>query len=204
MTPADKNTVEPSPLAPFDKTVVLVGMMGVGKSTVGRRLAASLALPFHDADTEIETAAGMSVSDLFANHGEQSFRDGEERIIARLLDEGPMVLATGGGAIMREATRQRIGEKSISIWLRADIDVIVQRATRRNARPLLQTGDPRQTIKRLTEERTPFYAEADIQVESQPGPHQNTVDAILAALADHCAKERTGAQDGTQTAAQEE
>src|SRR5436190_17718360 len=135
------------------RSVVLVGMMGAGKSTIGRRLSARLRLPFLDADTEIEAAAAMSISDIFENHGERYFRDGEARVIARLLDSGPSVLATGGGAFMRQDTRGRIRDKAVSIWLKADADVILRRVKRRVDRPLLQTADPAATIGRLIEER---------------------------------------------------
>src|SRR5207302_5928002 len=155
-----------NPTASFDaeitaalgmRSVVLVGMMGAGKSTIGRRLSARLRLPFLDADTEIEAAAGMSISDIFDNHGERHFRDGEARVIARLLDSGPAVLATGGGAFMREETRGRIRDKAISIWLKADADTIMRRVRRRADRPLLRTADPAATVGRLIEEREPVY-----------------------------------------------
>src|SRR6185369_12639714 len=142
------------------RSVVLVGMMGVGKSTIGRRLAARLRLPFLDADIEIEAAAGMSIPDIFENHGEGHFRDGEARVIARLLDSGPAVLATGGGAFMREETRSRITGKAVSIWLKADADTIMKRVKRRADRPLLQTADPTATVGRLIGEREPVYRQA--------------------------------------------
>jgi shikimate kinase len=161
---------------------VLVGMMGAGKTTVGRRLAPLLGLAFYDADTEIEKAAGMTVSDLFAAHGEQSFREGEARVIKRLLEGPPHVLATGGGAVTNPETRALIAEKATSIWIRADIDTIFRRATRRGNRPLLKDGDPRETLKRLIADRQPYYAAADIHVDSQPGPHANTVALIMEKL----------------------
>lgn len=164
------------------RSIVLVGMMGAGKTTVGRRLAPLIGLPFFDADAEIEKAAGMSISDLFKLHGEPSFREGEAKVIKRLLEGPPHVLATGGGAVTRPQTRKLIAEKSVSIWIKADIDTIVRRASRRGARPLLKTGDPRETIRRLLEERNGLYAEADIHVDSQPGPHANTVALILEKL----------------------
>jgi shikimate kinase len=164
------------------RPVVLVGMMGAGKTTIGRRIAPRLGLPFFDADQEIEKAAGMSVSDLFAAHGEQSFREGEARVIRRLLEGPPHVLATGGGAVTHPETRALIAERAVSIWIKADIDTIVRRATRRNTRPLLQTGDPRETVERLIRQREPYYAAADIHVESQAGPHGATVDLIMEAL----------------------
>src|ERR1700704_1350545 len=140
------------------RSVVLVGMMGAGKSTIGRRLAARLHLPFQDADQEIEIAhAGMTIPEIFAAHGEPYFRDGEARVIARLLDSGPRVLATGGGAFMREETRNRIRDRAVSIWLKADADVILRRVKRRADRPLLQTDDPAATVSRLIEGREPVY-----------------------------------------------
>ncbi len=169
----------------IDRPIVLVGMMGAGKTTIGRRLATALGLRFHDADVEIETAAGMSVAELFAMHGEESFRQGEAKVIARLLSGNPVVLATGGGALISPATRALVRERALSIWLRAELDTLVRRATRRPTRPLLKKGDPRETIARLLAERTPHYAEASLIVDSQPGAHGRTVDAILAALEAH-------------------
>ncbi len=164
------------------RSVVLVGMMGAGKSTIGRRLAARLRLPFLDADTEIETAAGMSIPDIFETHGEPHFRDGEARVIARLLDGGPTVLATGGGAFLREETRERIRRKAISIWLKADVDTIMRRVRRRADRPLLQTADPVATVERLVGEREPFYRSADLTIWSREVPHEKIVDECLEAL----------------------
>ena len=161
---------------------MLVGMMGVGKTTVGRRLARRLGLDFRDADEEIQKAAGMSVGDLFTLHGENSFRRGEALVIARLLKEPPHVLATGGGAVLNADTRRRLKEKALTIWLRADIDVVAKRATRRNTRPLLRNDNPRGTLERLMEERAAHYSEADVTVDSQPGPHARTVDAIVKAI----------------------
>src|SRR4051795_8056812 len=149
------------------RSIVLVGMMGAGKSTIGRRLAGRLHLPFMDADTEIEAAASMSIPEIFAAHGEQYFRDGEARVIARLLDNGPGVLATGGGAFMREETRTRIRDKAVSVWLKADAETIMKRVKRRADRPLLQTADPAATIARLIEERHPVYQLADITIASR-------------------------------------
>lgn len=163
----------------------MVGMMGAGKTTVGRRLAPRLGLPFFDADSEIERAAGMSVSELFQQHGEESFRRGEAQIINRLLSGEPHVLATGGGALVNPETRAIIAEKAVSIWLRADMDTIVVRATQRGTRPLLKTGDSRETLTRLLAEREPLYAQADIHIDSQPGPHANTVNLIIDVLAEH-------------------
>jgi shikimate kinase len=167
------------------KTVVLVGMMGAGKTTVGRRLAPRLGLPFFDADSEIEKAAGMSVSELFEAHGEKSFREGEARVIKRLLDGPPHVLATGGGAVISTQTRAAIRERALSIWVRADVETLARRATRRDTRPLLRTGDPVETLRHLAAEREAYYAEADIHVDSQPGPHALTVDLIVSLIADH-------------------
>ena len=164
------------------RSIVLVGMMGAGKSTIGRRLAARLHLPFADADTEIEAAASMSIPDIFETHGEAYFRNGEARVIARLLDNGPAVIATGGGAFMREETRDRIREKAISIWLRADAEIIMRRVRRRADRPLLQTENPEATVSRLLEQREPVYQNADLTIASRDVPHDRIVDECLAAL----------------------
>jgi shikimate kinase len=164
------------------RSIVLVGMMGAGKSTIGRRLATRLRLPFTDADTEIEAAAGMSIPDIFETRGEAQFRDGEARVIARLLDHGPIVLATGGGAFMREETRDRIRAKAISIWLRADADVIMRRVRRRADRPLLQTADPEATVNRLLGEREPVYQNADLTILSRDVPHDRIVEECIEAL----------------------
>jgi len=164
------------------RLIVLVGMMGAGKSTIGRRLAARLRLPFTDADTEIETAAGMTIPEIFEVHGEQHFRDGEARVIARLLDSGPGVLATGGGSFMREETRRRIGDKAVSIWLKADTEIIMKRVKRRTDRPLLQTEDPVATVNRLLAEREPVYGKADLTIASRDVPHDRIVDEVIAAL----------------------
>ena len=165
------------------RSVVLVGMMGVGKSTIGRRLAARLRLPFLDADIEIEAAhAGVTIPEIFATHGEPYFRDGEARVIARLLDGGPAVIATGGGAFMREETRKRIADKAVSIWLKADIDVIMKRVKRRADRPLLQTEDPVATVARLLEAREPVYQGADLTILSRDVPHDRIVDECMDAL----------------------
>jgi len=164
------------------RLVVLVGMMGVGKSTIGRRLAARLRLPFIDADTEIETAHHMPIPEIFERYGEPYFRDGEARVIARLLETGPGVLATGGGSFMREETRRRIGERAVSIWLKADADVILRRVRRRADRPLLQTADPAATVDRLIAEREPIYQHADLTICSRDLPHERIVDECLEAL----------------------
>ena len=168
------------------RSVVLIGMMGVGKSSIGRRLAARLAIPFVDADMEIEKAAGMSISDIFTRHGEPDFRSGEARVIARLLDAGPQVLATGGGAFMNEATRAAIKAKGVSIWLSAEFDVLMRRiAKRKNDRPMLQTDDPAETLRQLLKVREPVYALADLTVQSRETPHDSIVGEIVAALASH-------------------
>jgi shikimate kinase len=170
-------------------------MMGAGKSTIGRRLGARLHLPFQDADAEIELAhAGMTIPEIFAAHGEPYFRDGEARVIARLLDNGPSVLATGGGAFMREETRGRIRDKAVSVWLKADADTILKRVKRRADRPLLQTADPAATIGRLIEERHPVYELADITIASRDVLHEKIVEECMAALHQHLcrANETTG------------
>ncbi len=164
------------------RSIVLVGLMGAGKSTVGRRLATRLGLMFKDADHEIEAAANLAISELFAIYGETSFREGEERVIARLLRQGPMVLATGGGAFMREATRARIAESAVSVWLKAELDVLMRRVRKRNTRPLLQNDDPEGTMRRLMEERHPVYALADVVVMSRDVSHDRVVQDVLEAL----------------------
>jgi len=166
------------------RSIVLVGMMGVGKSSVGRRLAARLGIPFADADTEIEKAAGMSIADIFARHGEADFRSGEARVIARLLESGPQVLATGGGAFMNVKTRDAIRAKGVSIWLKAEFEVLLRRISkRRNERPLLQTDDPAETLRTLLAEREPIYAQADLTVHSRDVSHDAIVADIMTALA---------------------
>ena len=167
------------------RSLVLVGLMGAGKTTVGKRLAHRLGLSFVDADAAIEEAAGESVSEIFENHGEQYFREGERRVIARLLDEGPYVLATGGGAFMDEGTRENVAAKGISIWLHADLDILVERVSRRGGRPLLRKKDPVQVMKDLMDTRYPIYAQADIRVESGESSHDAVVEAILHALKDY-------------------
>jgi len=159
-----------------NRSIVLVGMMGAGKSSIGRRLAARLGIPFIDADAEIESAAGMTIPEIFDKHGEPYFRAGEARVIARLLDNGPQVLATGGGSLMDAQTRALIGEKGVSIWLKADIDVLLKRTKRRNDRPLAEK------IKDLLPIREPLYAQADIVVQSRDEPHENIVDEIMIQL----------------------
>jgi len=161
------------------RSIVLVGMMGAGKSSIGRRLAGRLGIPFIDADTEIENAAGMSIPEIFEKHGEPYFRAGEKRVIARLLDSGPQVLATGGGAVMDQNTRDLIHIKGISIWLKADIDVLIKRTKRRNDRPLAER------IKDLLPAREPVYALSDIVVQSRDEPHDTIIDEIMTQLPKH-------------------
>lgn len=173
-----------TPVVPgLDRSVVLVGLMGAGKSSVGRRLATRLALPFQDADAEIEAAAGCSIEDIFANFGEAAFREGERKVIARLLQGPPLVLATGGGAYMDPDTRRIIAERATAVWLRAELDVLLKRVLRRNNRPLLKRGDPRQILQELMTVRYPIYAQADIVVDSSDGPHEALVEAIVERLA---------------------
>lgn len=167
------------------KSVVLIGLMGAGKTAIGRRLANCLGLKFVDADNEIERAAGKSITDIFADHGEPYFRNGERRVIARLLSDGPQVLATGGGAFMDEETRKSISEKGVSVWLKADLDVLMARVTRRDHRPLLKADDPKAVMKRLMNERYPVYSNADIVVMSRDVPHEVMVGEIISALEDH-------------------
>ena len=164
------------------RTIALVGLMGAGKSSVGRRLSAALNLPFRDADEEIEKAAGRSISDIFAEYGEADFRDGERRVIARLLDEAPHVLATGGGAFMNTETRALIKSRAVSVWLKVDLDTLAKRVGRKDTRPLLKGKDARAVLGELAAVRYPVYAEADITIESGDTPHHSTVDAIIKAL----------------------
>lgn len=167
------------------KSIVLIGLMGAGKTAVGRRVATRLGLKFVDADTEIEEAAGQSISEIFADHGEAYFRDGERRVIARLLGDGPQVLATGGGAYMNEDTRNLITEVGVSIWLKAELKVLMERVVRRDHRPLLKTEDPQAVMQRLMDERYPVYASADITVVSRDVPHEVIVAEIVDALQKH-------------------
>lgn len=170
-------------LAPLRaKTIVLVGLMGVGKSSVGRRLANVLGLPFRDADNEVEAAAGRSISEIFAELGEPAFRDGERRVIARLLDEPPHVLATGGGAFVNAETRALINEKAVSVWLKADVELLARRVSRKDNRPLVRGKDPVKVLTELAEARYPAYAEAQVHVETGDTPHMVAVEAILTAL----------------------
>jgi shikimate kinase len=179
------------------RSLVLTGMMGVGKSSIGRRLAARLKVPFVDADTEIEKAAGMSIPDIFARHGEADFRSGEARVIARLLDSGPQVLASGGGAVMNPDTRTAIKAKGVSIWLKADLDVLLRRiAKRKHERPMLHTDDPAETLRQLLITREPVYALADLTVQSREVPHDAIVAEIMRALSGFL---DVSAQDGSNT-----
>jgi shikimate kinase len=171
------------------RTVALVGLMGAGKTSIGRRLAQRLGLPFLDADAEVEAAAGTSIEEIFRRHGETAFRDGERRVIARLLDNPLHVLATGGGAFMDASTRELLRSRAVTVWLRADLELMLARVGRRNNRPLLKNGDPRAVLERLIAERYPVYAEADITVESIDGPPDATVDRVLVALAAHAASQ---------------
>lgn len=192
--PLSEPDIKPTPTLPPDaaairaalgtRAVVLVGMMGSGKSSVGRKLAARLGLPFLDADTEIETAAGITIPEIFAQHGEATFRSGERRVIARLLGEKrALILATGGGAYMNPETRACIAQNGISVWLKADQDVLMRRVRKRANRPLLQTVDPEGTLRALLAEREPTYALADLTVISREEPHEVVVNAALASLA---------------------
>jgi shikimate kinase len=174
------------------RTLVLVGMMGAGKSSIGRRLATRLGLPFVDADTEIEIAANASLPEIFDRHGEAYFRDGERRVIQRLLDGNAKVLAAGGGAFIQPETRAAIQKNAVSIWLKADRDLLLSRVKRRASRPLLRGGDPVATIERLIAERYPVYAEADIHVQSRDVAHDVVIDDLLATLVDYLAREAEG------------
>jgi shikimate kinase len=181
-TPAPTDTAIKALAARLDRPVVLVGMMGVGKSTVGRKLAALLDLPFRDADGEIAEAAQLSIREIFDRFGEDYFRDGERRVIARLIEGGPAVIATGGGAFVQEETRALILERGLAVWLDSDLDTLVERVGRKDSRPLLRDGDPREIMSRLKAEREPAYAVAPIHVTSGGGPHGDTVLRIVTAL----------------------
>jgi shikimate kinase len=165
------------------RTVVLVGLMGAGKTKIGRRLAVRLNLPFFDSDNEIEAAAGESIPEIFRNRGESVFRDGERRVIARLLTQPTHILATGGGAFMDPATRAAIARRGVSVWLRADLDVLLARVSRRSNRPLLQQDDPRAVLAELIERRHPVYAGADLVIDSGEGPAEQTVTRVISMLA---------------------
>lgn len=192
--PKDRSRVERLLRLLAQRPIVLIGMMGAGKSSVGRRLAAKLGWQFVDSDTEIETAAGMSIEDFFAEHGEEEFRSGESRVIARLLREPKTVLATGGGAFMTEATREQITEDGVSVWINADLDLLFARVSRRSNRPLLKTADPKQTLKDLMDKRYPTYALADVTVTSKDVPQDIVADDIIEALIAHFETQAEDAQ----------
>lgn len=185
----DKTQSQPRPRAQHavwkDKPIVLIGLMGAGKSTVGRKLAKAIGWEFEDSDAAIEEAAGCSISDMFQIHGEPMFRDLEKRVIGRLLSEKPIVLATGGGAWMQAPLREIIRAKAVTVWLHADLDVLLDRVSRRSHRPILEQGDKRTILQGLMEERYPVYAEADITVDSNEGPHEVVVKRVLAALKEY-------------------
>src|SRR5882724_298894 len=166
----------------LNRTVALVGMMGAGKSSVGRRLASRLDVVFHDADVEIESAAGCTVSQIFERYGEPAFRDGERKVIARLLSEPPHVLATGGGAFIDPRTREELKRQAVTIWLKAPVELLLARTQRRDTRPLLRDGDPRATLERLLSERAPTYALAEFTIDSEEGPHTTVVERIVTML----------------------
>lgn len=179
----------------LDRPIVLVGLMGVGKSTVGRRVAARLGIPFVDADDEIEAAAGMSISEIFSHYGEAVFRDGERRVIRRLLDSQVKVIATGGGAFIQEETRALILEHGLAIWLHAEIDILVERTGRRDHRPLLKGKNPGHVLAQLAATRNPLYALAPIHIRSEQGLHEIVVESVLNALRSHIAKAAKPAVD---------
>ena len=172
----------------LDRPIVLVGLMGAGKSTVGRRLAKRLGLPFVDSDSAIEDAAGFSAAEVFERFGERDFRDGERRLVARLVDGSVGVIATGGGAFVDPRTRQLLNERAITVWLDAPVDILSERTARRDTRPLLRTKDPKATLEQLADERRSSYAEAHIRVRSGRGGHNEVVEQIIAAVEDHLAR----------------
>ena len=174
----------------LNRTVVLVGMMGVGKSSIGRRLAACLGVPFRDADSQVESAAGCTITDIFERFGEEAFREGERKVIARLLNEPPHVMATGGGAFVDPLTRENMKRQAVTIWLKAPVELLLARTRRRDTRPLLRTGDPREILERLLTERSPIYSQADFELDSEDGPHATVVERIVALLTESgaCAK----------------
>ncbi|HYM33684.1 MAG TPA: shikimate kinase [Candidatus Cybelea sp.] len=182
LTPERSPQSEDTPVPNAARSVVLVGLMGAGKTSIGRRLAQRIGLPFVDADSEIEAAAGCTIEEIFARHGEAAFRDGERRVMFRLLDGPPLVLATGGGAFMDPGTRAKIQERGTSVWLKAELDVLLRRCLRRTNRPLLKQGEPREVLQKLMSERYPVYAEADITVDSGDGPHEQVISAIIERL----------------------
>lgn len=185
--------IDLSPTLPLSRTVALVGLMGAGKTAIGKRLAARLGLPFVDADDEIERAAGCTVSEFFERYGETEFRAGERRVIARLLEEPPRILSTGGGAYMDPDTRALLKAQAITVWLRAELDVLFDRVKKRAHRPLLRAGDPRDILARLMAQRYPIYAEADLVVDSTAQPTEITTDQVIEALQRHLASQPAGA-----------
>jgi shikimate kinase len=184
--------MDASPPLSLPRTVALVGLMGAGKSAIGKRLALRLGLPFVDADDEIERAAGCSIAEFFEKYGEQEFRAGERRVIARLLDETPHVLSTGGGAYMDPETRALMRAKALTIWLRAELDVLFERVKKRAHRPLLRQGDPREILDRLMQQRYPVYAEADIVVDSTAQPADRTTEQVIDALREYLGTNAAG------------
>lgn len=181
MTPGELHSL-PQPDLQLTRPVVLVGLMGAGKTTTGRRLAQRLKVSFADADDAVEEAAGMSVSDIFEVYGEEEFREGERKVMARLISEGPSVIAAGGGAFINDETRTLVKEKALSVWLKADLETHVRRTALRDTRPILRRGNPRDILAKLIKERSPYYAEADMVVESRDGPHQDVAEDIIQAL----------------------
>ncbi|MCW8835206.1 MAG: shikimate kinase [Rhodospirillales bacterium] len=182
-----------------NRSVVLVGLMGSGKSSVGRRLAKAVDIPFVDADSEIERAAGCTIEEIFARFGESAFRDGERRVMERLLAGSPQVIATGGGAFVNEETRNRIKEAAVSVWLRADLDVLVTRTAGKGGRPLLKNGNPRDTLKDLMDRRHPVYAEADIIVDTMDETPDSTTEKVIKALLEFLGEERGQAERPART-----
>lgn len=197
------NSFEPEDVlqAIGERSIVLVGLMGAGKTSIGRRLAEKLGLPFVDADHEIAAAAGKSIPDIFAEHGEAHFRDGERKVIARLLENGKQVLATGGGAFMNDETRAGIKQHGISVWLKADVETLLERVAKRGGRPLLEGDNPEGVLRNLADQRYPTYALADITVESTNAKHQNTVHDVIRALAhwNDASQDLPSTQDVTET-----
>ena len=173
----------------LDRPIVLVGLMGVGKSTVGRRLARRLGLPFVDSDAAIEDAAGLSPAEVFERYGEQDFRDGERRLVARLIEGSVRVIATGGGAFLDPRTRDLLNSRAITVWLDAPVDILAERTSRRDTRVQLRNGDPKSTLERLANERRKSYEQAHIHVKSGAGAHKDVVEAIVRAIGDHLARE---------------
>ncbi|MEQ8666084.1 MAG: shikimate kinase [Rhodospirillales bacterium] len=185
--PAKADLPDPDMLREYlgTRSIVLVGLMGAGKTSVGRRLAQTLGLPFVDADQEIEEAAGCTIEDFFELYGEPAFREGEERVIERLLSNGPQVLSTGGGAFMSPTTRQSVTKSGISVWLKADLDTLLKRTSRRNDRPLLKGNSPKETLRRLIDERYPVYAESDVTIESSTESVEASAKLAIRAIADY-------------------